>query len=49
MKCQAVQEEWTDFCETCYSWNTINIKQEGLFFQEAENLRVLYEENWEAT
>ncbi len=49
VKCQAVQEEWTDFCETCYSWNTINIKQEGLFFQEAENLRVLYEENWEAT
>jgi predicted Zn-dependent protease len=49
VKCQAVQEEWTDFCETCHSWNTINIKQDGLFFQEAENLRVLYEENWEAT
>jgi len=49
VKCQAVKEEWTDFCETCSSWNTINIRQDGLFFQEAENLRVLYEENWEAT
>jgi tetratricopeptide (TPR) repeat protein len=49
VKCQAVKEEWTDFCETCYSWNTVNIRQDGLFFQEAENLRVVYEENWEAT
>jgi tetratricopeptide (TPR) repeat protein len=49
VKCQGAKEEWTDFCETCHSWNTINIKQDGLFFQEAENLRVLYEENWEAT
>lgn len=49
VKCQAVKEEWTDFCETCSSWNTINIRQDGLFFQEAENLRVVYEENWEAT
>ncbi len=49
VKCQAVKEEWTDFCESCSSWNTINIRQDGLFFQEAENLRVVYEENWEAT
>jgi tetratricopeptide (TPR) repeat protein len=49
VNCQAVKEEWTDFCETCSNWNTVNIRQDGLFFQEAENLRMVYEENWEAT
>ncbi len=48
-KCLAAKDEWIDFCEICSSWNTINIRQESLFFQEAENLRVLYEENWETT
>ena len=47
--CLAVKEEWADFCEICSSWNTINIRQEGLFFLDAEDLRVLYEANWEAT
>jgi lipopolysaccharide biosynthesis regulator YciM len=41
--CQSVKEEWTDFCENCYSWNTVNIRQEGLFQQEADHLRLLYE------
>jgi lipopolysaccharide biosynthesis regulator YciM len=49
VNCNAVKADWSDFCETCYSWNTINVKQDGLFEKEAEDLRVLYEENWEAT
>jgi predicted Zn-dependent protease len=49
-RCQSAKEEWADFCETCYSWNTIDVRQEGLFRDEAESLRVLYEqENWEAS
>ncbi|MGA3173005.1 MAG: tetratricopeptide repeat protein [Syntrophorhabdales bacterium] len=47
VKCNTVKAEWADFCDTCYSWSTINIKQDGLFEKEAEDLRVLYEENWE--
>jgi tetratricopeptide (TPR) repeat protein len=41
-KCQSAKEEWTDFCESCYSWNTVNIHQQGLFRKEAEDLRLLY-------
>ncbi|MGD0230884.1 MAG: tetratricopeptide repeat protein [Syntrophorhabdales bacterium] len=49
-KCQGVKEEWADFCETCSNWNTIDVRQEGLFQQDAETLRVLYEqESWEAS
>jgi tetratricopeptide (TPR) repeat protein len=48
-KCQSVKDDWTDFCEACYSWNTVNIRQEGLFRKEAEDLRVLYEQDWEAS
>ncbi len=46
-KCQAVKEEWTDFCDTCYSWNTVNVKHEGLFRKDAEDLQRLYERDWE--
>jgi tetratricopeptide (TPR) repeat protein len=42
-KCQSVKEEWADFCESCHSWNTVNVRQEGLFQKEADNLRILYE------
>jgi len=42
-KCQSVKEEWTDFCESCGSWNTVNIRPEGIFQKEAEDLRLLYE------
>lgn len=45
-KCHAVKDEWSDFCESCYSWNTVNIRQEGLFRKEAEELRLLYEQDW---
>lgn len=47
-KCQAVREEWSDFCESCFSWNTINVRQEGLFQKDTVDLRRLYEQDWEA-
>lgn len=46
-QCQAVKETWTAFCENCHHWNTVNIRQEGLFRKEAEDLRQLYERDWE--
>ncbi|MDD5009104.1 MAG: tetratricopeptide repeat protein [Syntrophorhabdaceae bacterium] len=46
-KCQAIQEEWADFCESCYSWNTINVKKEEFMHTDSEELRTLYErEDW---
>ena len=45
-KCQAVKEDWQDFCESCFSWNTITVKQEGLFQEEGPDFRVLYEQDW---
>jgi Tfp pilus assembly protein PilF len=46
VKCQSVKEDWQDFCESCFSWNTITVKQEGLFQEESPELRVLYEQDW---
>ena len=43
-KCQAIKEEWKDFCESCYSWNTINVKKEEFLRGETTELRTLYEE-----
>lgn len=43
-KCQAVTEEWKDFCESCYSWNTINVKKEEFLHTDTSELRMLYEE-----
>jgi Tfp pilus assembly protein PilF len=45
-KCQSVKEDWQDFCESCFSWNTITVKQDGLFQEEGPDLRVLYEQDW---
>ena len=45
-KCQSVKEDWQDFCESCFSWNTITVKEEGLFQEESPELRVLYEQDW---
>jgi tetratricopeptide (TPR) repeat protein len=44
--CQTTRDQWSDFCENCFSWNTINVKQEGLFQKDAEDLRLLYEQDW---
>lgn len=45
-KCQSVKEDWQDFCESCFSWNTVTVKQEGLFEEESPDLRALYEQSW---
>ena len=45
-RCQSVKEAWTAFCGYCRRWNTVNIRQEGLFRKEAEDLRQLYEQDW---
>jgi uncharacterized protein HemY len=47
-KCQAVREEWSDFCESCFSWNTINVRQEDLFQKDTVDLRQVYEQDWGA-
>ena len=45
--CQAKKVEWADFCDTCYSWNTINVRKEDFLHGESAELRVLYEsEDW---
>jgi lipopolysaccharide biosynthesis regulator YciM len=46
-KCQAVKHEWSDFCESCYSWNTINVKKEEFLRTDTTELRVIYDgEDW---
>ena len=45
--CQAKKVEWSDFCDTCFSWNTINVRKEDFLHGESAELRVLYEsEDW---
>jgi predicted Zn-dependent protease len=45
--CQAKKVEWADFCDACYSWNTINVRKEDFLHGESAELRVLYEsEDW---
>jgi ribosomal protein L44E len=46
-QCQSLKEEWDDYCESCYSWNTVNVQKEGLFQEESSELKMLYErEDW---
>jgi lipopolysaccharide biosynthesis regulator YciM len=46
-KCQAVKHEWMDFCESCYSWNTINVKKEEFLRSDTTELRMIYDgEDW---
>ena len=46
-KCQAVKHEWTDFCESCFSWNTINVKKEEFLRADTTELRMIYDgEDW---
>ena len=45
--CQSMKEEWTDFCESCLSWNTISVKQEDFLLTEPTEMRMLSErEDW---
>lgn len=43
-KCNAIKETWSDYCESCYSWNTINVKKEDFLQGDMTQLRTLYDE-----
>lgn len=43
-KCSSLKEEWSDYCESCYSWNTINVKKEDFLHGDMTELRTLYDE-----
>jgi lipopolysaccharide biosynthesis regulator YciM len=46
-KCQAKKHEWADFCESCYSWNTINVKKEEFLRGDTTEFRMIYDgEDW---
>jgi tetratricopeptide (TPR) repeat protein len=45
--CQARKDAWVEFCENCYSWNTVNVKREEFLWSDSKELQRLYqEENW---
>jgi lipopolysaccharide biosynthesis regulator YciM len=45
--CQSVKEEWSDFCESCLSWNTISVKREEFLSTDSAEIRMLSErEDW---
>ncbi|HOJ71373.1 MAG TPA: tetratricopeptide repeat protein [Syntrophorhabdaceae bacterium] len=46
--CNSSKEEWQDFCTTCFSWNTINVRTEDFLKSvsgDSSELRVIYEMN----
>ena len=46
--CQTKKVEWSDFCDTCLNWNTINVRKEDFVFAESTELKMFYEgEDWE--
>lgn len=45
--CQSKKVEWGDFCDNCFSWNTINVRKDDFIRGESTELRALYEsEDW---
>lgn len=42
--CYTPKKEWTPFCSTCYSWNTINVKKDEFAFEESQEFKRLYSE-----
>jgi len=45
--CHAKKVEWEDFCDNCYSWNTINVRKEDFLRSDSAELQALYEsEDW---
>jgi lipopolysaccharide biosynthesis regulator YciM len=42
--CQTKKDEWVEFCDNCYSWNTINVRRDEFLRGESKELRLLYEE-----
>lgn len=41
--CQAFYNEWSDFCTACYSWNTINVRNEDFLVPDSPEIREIYE------
>lgn len=45
--CQAKKAEWSEFCGSCNSWDTINVRKEDFVQTESSELRMFYEaEDW---
>jgi tetratricopeptide (TPR) repeat protein len=45
--CQSIKEEWTDFCESCLSWNTISVEKGSFVLTEPTELKMLSQrEDW---
>ncbi len=45
--CRAKKEQWEDFCDSCNSWGTINVRKEDFLRGDAPELKALYEsEDW---
>ncbi|MGD9576907.1 MAG: tetratricopeptide repeat protein, partial [Syntrophorhabdus sp.] len=45
--CRAKKVEWGDFCDNCFSWNTIDVRKEDFLRGESTELQALYEsEDW---
>ncbi|MCX7858010.1 MAG: tetratricopeptide repeat protein [Deltaproteobacteria bacterium] len=42
--CHTSKKEWSAFCDTCYSWNTINIKKDEFTLEESQEFKRLYAE-----
>jgi uncharacterized protein HemY len=42
-RCQAVHDEWSEFCNNCASWNTITVKKEEPLLAESAELKAIYE------
>ncbi len=46
--CQSRKEEWMDFCESCSSWNTINVQTQDFLLSEPSEMKMLYDrEDWD--
>ncbi|MCX8023395.1 MAG: tetratricopeptide repeat protein [Syntrophorhabdaceae bacterium] len=46
--CKTKKVEWSEFCDVCFSWNTIVVRREDFLQAEMTEIKRLYEsENWE--
>jgi len=50
-KCNVSKEYWQDFCPNCFSWNTINVKEEDFLKSisgDSSELKFMYEtDEWD--
>lgn len=42
--CQTPKRFWAPLCDTCFSWNTINVKKDEFFLEESQEFKKLYAE-----